>query len=84
MSEEAINAMNNLAEAINNYTNEIRRQDPNRLLDKEDVAKEYDMHERTVYNKIFNNPDVVVNRISKKIKIKNSELWKFFETAHKN
>lgn len=84
MSEEAINAMNNLAEAINNYTNEIKRQDPNRLLDKEDVAKEYDMHERTVYNKIFNNPDVVVNRTSKKIKIKNSELWKFFETAHEN
>ena len=55
MSEEAIKAMNNLAEAINNYTNEIKRQDPNRLLDKEDVAKEYDMHERTVYNKIFNN-----------------------------
>lgn len=80
MTEEALYAINNLANAIIYYTNEIKRQDPNRLLTVKDVAKEYGINERSVYSKIFNNPNVITKRISSSITIKNSELWKFFET----
>lgn len=82
MSEEMINAMNNLADAINNYTEEIRKQNPNRLLTIEEVAKEYKTNERTVANKIFSNPNVVVNRLNMNKVIQNKELWKYFETEH--
>ncbi len=82
MSNEGIQAMNNLAEAINNYTNEIKKQNPNRLLSIKEVANEYGIHERTVADKIFNDPKVITNRISMERKIKNSELWKFFDDKH--
>lgn len=81
MSEETIEAIKRLANAIEEYTNEIKKQNPNRLLSVKEVKKEYGINERTVY-KIFNSPDVITNRVSKAKKIKNSELWKFFNTKH--
>ena len=81
MSDEA---MNNLAEAINNYTNEIRKNNPNRLLSVKDVAEEYGINERTVYKRIFNNPSVVTHRLSNEKVIKNAELWKYFDTVHED
>ncbi len=79
MPEDAIQAINNLAEAINNYTKEIRRQDPNRLLTITEVAQEYNTNEQTVAKKIFNNPKVVTNRLNMNKVIKNTELWKYFD-----
>ena len=79
MSEETIKAINNLAEAINNYTKEMRRQDPNRLLTIAEVAEEYSTNEQTVAKKIFNNPNVITNRLNMNKVIKNTELWKYFD-----
>lgn len=78
MSEDAIN---NLADAIKKYTNEIKRQDPNRLLSAEDIRKEYKIGENQIY-KIFNNPHVAVQKFTKPAKILKSELDKFFEIRH--
>jgi len=83
MQEREIEAIENLAKAINGYTEEMKKQNPNRLLSIKEVAEEYGINERTVGRRIFNNPQVVTNRITKEKKIKNSELWKFFDIAHK-
>lgn len=40
MSEEAIEAMNKLANAIEGFTSEIKKQNPNRMLTAKEVAEE--------------------------------------------
>ena len=81
MSQESIQAMNNLAEAINNYTTEIKKQDLDRMMSAEDIRIEYGIGENQIY-KIFNNPNVAVQKFTRPAKIKRSELIKFFETRH--
>lgn len=83
MSEESIEAMNNLANAINNFISELKKQDSDRLLSAEDIRKEYGIGENQIY-KIFNNPNVAVQKFTRPAKIKKSELIKFFETRHED
>lgn len=81
MSDEGIIAMNNLAEAINNYTNELKRQDPNRLLSAVDIQNEFGIGENQIY-KIFNDPSVPVQKFTRPAKVRNADLNKYFETRH--
>lgn len=81
MTEEAIKAINNLANAINNFTELKIKQDPNRMLTADDIRKEYKIGENQIY-KIFNNPDVAVQKFTKPAKIRYADLNKFFETRH--
>lgn len=81
MSEEAINAINNLADAINNLVSVKLKQNPDRMLTAEDIRKEYKIGENQIY-KIFNNPNVAVQKFTKPAKIRLADLNKFFETRH--
>ena len=80
MSEEA-QAINNLADAIKGFTEQLRRQDPNRLLTVKDIHEETGIGDVQVYE-IFKRPDVAVQKFTKPAKILKSELDKFFTVRH--
>ncbi len=81
MSEEDKKVITGLTEAIKDFTNEMRRQDPNRLLTAEDIRKEHKIGEATIY-KMFQNPEIPVQSFTKPAKVLNSALWDFFKVRH--